>query len=372
MTDTAQPRVLILCEYPTLNGGEHSLLSTLDELQKSFDVQVAAPSMGPLWETLQKNSGIQPIPFDLPAQQFSLADRRKKLSHLISYVQPALVHANSLSMSRLSGPVCAALEQPSLGHLRDMIKVNQTILADLTTHRRLIAVSAATRDWYQSLGIPENSIHVLHNGVDLERFQPQPAEGYLHRELGLAAETPLIGAIGQIGMRKGLDHLLKAVREMENREAHVVIVGERYSQKPEAVQYEEGLHAFSERELPGRVHFLGRRQDVDRLLRELTILAHFARQEPLGRVLLEGAASGCCIVASDVGGTVEIFPPESDSAVLFKADRFDEATCSLQELLSSPTRRQELEKSARRRAIEAFDRHAAAGRLMHHYNAILS
>ena len=372
MTETAHPRVPILCEYPTLNGGEHSLLSSLEELPKSFEIQVAAPGSGPLWETLQKISVIQSIPFDLPAQQFSLADRRKKLNDLISYVRPALVHANSLSMSRLSGPVCAALEQPSLGHLRDMIKVNQTILADLTAHHRLIAVSAATRDWYESLGLPKNFIHVLHNGVDLERFQPQPAKGYLHRELGLTAETPLIGAIGQIGMRKGLDHLLRTVSELENQEAHVVIVGERYSQKPEAVKYEEELHAFSKRQLPGRVHFLGRRLDVDRLLRELTILAHFARQEPLGRVLLEGAASGCCIVASDVGGTVEIFPPESDSAVLFKADRFDEATCSLQELLSSPTRRQVLEKSARRRAVEAFDRHTAAGRLMHHYNAILS
>jgi len=372
MTKTARPRVLILCEYPTLNGGEHSLLSSLDELSRSFEVEVAAPCSGPFWEALQNVTRIQQIPLDLPAQQLSLSDRRKKLADLISYVRPTLVHANSLSMSRLSGPVCAVLDQPSLGHLRDMIKVNRTFLADLTAHRRLLAVSTATRAWYESLGIPEKLIHVIHNGVDLDRFQPHPAQGYLHRELGLSVETPLIGAIGQIGMRKGLDELLRAVSKLENQEAHVVIVGERYSQKPEAVEYEEELHAFSERQLPGRVHFLGRRTDVDRLLRELTILAHFARQEPLGRVLLEGAASGCCIVASEVGGTVEIFPPESDSAVLFAADRFEEATSSLQELLSTATRRHELGTSARRRAVEAFDRHTATRHLMHHYNGILT
>ena len=46
---------------------------------------------------------------------------------------------------------------------------------------------------------------VLYNGIDLERFRPRPPTGYLHRELGLREDVPLIGTIGQISLRKGHD-----------------------------------------------------------------------------------------------------------------------------------------------------------------------
>jgi hypothetical protein len=40
-------RVLILCEYPTLLGGERSMLATLPAIREAgFDVQVVAPASG--------------------------------------------------------------------------------------------------------------------------------------------------------------------------------------------------------------------------------------------------------------------------------------------------------------------------------------
>ena len=100
-----------------------------------------------------------------------------------------------------------------------------------------------------------------------------------------------------------------------------MIVGQRYSQKQEALEYERQVHAAADSgPLRGRVHFLGVRNDVDRLLNEFTLLAHPARQEPLGRVLLEAAAAGVPVVATDVGGTREIFPAETASACLVPPD----------------------------------------------------
>ena len=59
-------------------------------------------------------------------------------------------------------------------------------------------------------GLDAEKTHVLYNGVDLEQFRPRPPTGYLHRELGLPADAQLIGNIGQIGLRKGQDVLLRA------------------------------------------------------------------------------------------------------------------------------------------------------------------
>ena len=128
---------------------------------------------------------------------------------------------------------------------------------------------------------------------------------------------PLIGTIGQVGMRKGLLFVVEAFREVlaEVPDAHLLIVGQRDSQKEEAVRYEEQVHAIAESgPCRGQVHFLGRVENIAALLRELTLLVHGALQEPLGRVLLEAAATATPVVATDVGGTCEIFSDAASSS----------------------------------------------------------
>jgi glycosyltransferase involved in cell wall biosynthesis len=304
--------------------------------------------------------------------------------------RPDLLHANSLSMGRLSGPVAAELGVPSLAHLRDIIRLSRQAVADLNCHRRLLAVSAATRAYHVAAGLDAAKTFVLHNGVDLNAFRPRPATGYLHCKLGLPPEIPLIGTIGQIGLRKGQDVLLRAAGLLADRlpQVHYVLVGERFSDKAESRQFEANLHVGQVSNLPvdvgqvanlpiderqvgnllqGRLHFLGFRNDVDRLLNELTLLVHPARQEPLGRVLLEAAASGVAVVATDVGGTREIFPPEAQAAFLVPPDDPDALATAIAELMLDSNLRRQLATAARRRAETAFDIRQAAAGLIEHY-----
>ena len=85
-------------------------------------------------------------------------------------------------------------------------------------------------------------------------------------------------------------------------------------------------------------------------------------------MLLEAAASGLAIVATDVGGTREIFPSESAAAVLVPADNPGALAAAVSELLNDDGRRKELGAAARRRAVSAFDINAAASRLVEQYH----
>ena len=89
-----------------------------------------------------------------------------------SAVGAGLLHANSLAMGRLSGPVAAELRLPSIGHLRDIIRFSTQAVADLNCHTRLLAVSDATRGLSRCRGPRAAKTHVLYNGVDLEEFHP--------------------------------------------------------------------------------------------------------------------------------------------------------------------------------------------------------
>jgi glycosyltransferase involved in cell wall biosynthesis len=371
------PDVLLLCEYATLGGGERSMLATLDGVrQAGFAPAVLASPEGPLADALRARD-VEVLPWalrDAAGERLPLDRLREELNRLLRRRQPDLLHANSLSMSRLSGPVAADLQLPSIGHLRDIVGLSGQAVADLNCHSRLLAVSQATRQFHVAAGLAADKVHVLHSGVDLEQFRPRSPSGYLHRELGVPPEAPLIGTIGQISLRKGQDVLARAALRLADRlpDVHYLIVGRRHSQKAESRSFEAQLRAAAGGPLAGRFHFLGARDDVAKILGELTLLVHPARQEPLSRVLLESAAAGVAVIATDVGGTREIFPPPSHSARLVPPDDPDALAAAIEELVGDAGLRSRLAAAARRRVEEAFDLGRAAEGLVQHYREFTS
>ncbi|MEK6236336.1 MAG: glycosyltransferase, partial [Planctomycetales bacterium] len=125
--------------------------------------------------------------------------------------------------------------------------------------------------------------------------------------------------------------------------------------------------------LDGRVVFLGFRDDVAALLPELSLLVHPARQEPLGRVLLEAAAVGLPVAATEVGGTREIFGSDyndqasGDSALLVPANDPEALRAAILLLASQPETAGRLGRLARRRAEERFDVRVSASKLGEEY-----
>lgn len=367
------PRALLLCEYPALNGGEHSLLAVLPTLQKAgWEFDAWCPGVGPLAEAFA------PIGVRVVAQQpimdreTSLEQRRADLAGVIA-AGPSydLVHANSLSMGRLSGPVVAAAGVPSIAHLRDIIGLNRATITDLNRHTRLLAVSDAARKHHIAQGLAAEKCEVLYNGVDSELFRPMHRSGYLHRDLGIERYCRIIGVVGQIILRKGIDTALAAMLRRIARwdDEHIVVVGARHSEKPETVEYERSLHDIvASVGLTSRVHFLGTRDDMPRLLRELSLLVHAAREEPLGRVLLETAACAVPIVATDVGGTREIFPrAELDGAFLVPVDDVDALESRINHVLDDDAVELQTASSGRERITAAFSVERSAAGLLRHY-----
>jgi len=372
------PRVLLLLEYPTLFGGERSLLSSLESVvDAGWEPVAAVPEQGPLADCLRKRD-VPVLPHhlrDAAARRLPPPQARRQLSRLLHAAQPTLVHANSLAMGRLIGPVSDEHSLPSIAHLRDILRVSAAAMRDLNRNGCLLAVSQATADFHVAAGLDAAKTKVIYNGVDLARFQPRAATGYLHRERGIAADCPLVAAIGQIGLRKGLDTFLAAAAMIapELPKTHFLIVGERYSDKEESRRYERRLRQVAgSAALTGRVHFLGMRDDVPQLLNELTLLMHCARQEPLGRVLLEAAASGVPVVATDVGGTGEIFPAGQNLASLVEPD--DPAAVAQQAkfLFADPAEAQRRAGAARQRIEQHFDARQAGDQLAAHYAAVTS
>jgi glycosyltransferase involved in cell wall biosynthesis len=370
-------RILLINEFGSLNGGERSWLAILPCLSADCEWVTSVPAASELAAAISQH-GIKNIPLQLAksAHANRQAENDALLLQLIESVAPDIVHANSLHTSRMLGRVAGRLQMATVGHCRDMMRLTKTALAELGQLDRLICVSEAARNFLLSQNLPAENSVVIHNGVDLERFQPRNRQFRIQHALGLDPAARVLLNIGQIGMRKGLDMLLDAfsIVSQHFHDVHLLIVGQRWSGKDEAILFEKTLHSRAARQpLLGRVHFAGLRNDVANLMNDSTLLLHTARQEPLGRVLLEASASGLAVVATDVGGTREIFCEEgcADAALLIPPDQplaFAKATC---DLLDDAHRRQKLTRAARQRAEREFDVNLCARRTLQLYHELL-
>lgn len=376
MTDVREPvrgsivTIAIVFEYPTLNGGERSMLAAIDWLRSndaSFEFVAIAPPEGPLAAALsdrkieqiswqQRNQSGQRI----PSEQIE-----SSMLEIMATRRPHLLHGNSLSMSRIIGRLANRLSIPTTGHLRDIIGLSGAAVADLNRNQTLVAVSNATRDFHVGQGVNQSRISVVHNGVDLDRFRPRAATGRLLAELGLSPTDKLIATIGQIGLRKGQDVLAKAARSIVDRvpEAHFLIIGERTSQKNESIEFERSIRgAFDQSGIADHLHLLGYRGDVDWLLNEIDLLVHPAHQEPFGRVLLEASASGVPIVATDAGGTREIVL-DRQTGRLVPVRESNRLAETVVEVLTDTQLSTQFRIAARDRAAHEFSIATAASRL---------
>jgi glycosyltransferase involved in cell wall biosynthesis len=151
---------------------------------------------------------------------------------------------------------------------------------------------------------------VMHEKVPLEKvvvmptaYVPRPltSETELRSELGLAPGTPLVGTAIVLRPQKAVEVLLEAhARLLKSMpDAHLAIAGDG----PSRAELER--HAGS-LQLGGRVHFLGRRNDVDAILRSLDVAVLSSDFEGKPLFVFECMANRTPLVATAVGGLPEM------------------------------------------------------------------
>ncbi len=368
--------VLVFAEYGSVNGGENSFLSVARLLQKngwSLDVAVAEDSE---FANLCRDCDFDIVDFsfnDSTGIRLTQEQLRHRAAEIIRDRNPGLIHCNSLSTSRLFGTVSQSLSIPCLGYLRDIVKLSRKAISDINACDQIVAVSNATKSFHVARGILESKTDTIYNGADLDKFFPPiPSPG----DFEPAQHRPLHCLfVGQIGIRKGIDTLLEAVELFAATSGPIEldIVGIRHSQKQEAIDYEEQLLQTSKRlNQQQRIHiaWLGRRNDVPDLMRKSDVLVHPARQEPLGRVLLEALATGLPAVATDVGGTQEIYRGLEEYELLCPPDDPPALAERICHVASQPTGK--LRRKLRAIAKARFSCEIAAANLEKAYSRLIT
>ena len=363
-------KLLVVAEFDSLNGGENSMLAVLPLLIESgWRIKIAfpnQPSTGDHQTLADRISGFDVRPVTLTTHlpdgtRKSQSQYRSDFADIVKSHQPDMVWCNSLSTSRLCGPVTQAVGVASVGYLRDIIKLSKKAVEDINQLDHIVAVSQATKDFHADQGMTDSKISVIHNGVDLDLFKPSAAgeKSKIKEELGIPNDSPALLFVGQIGMRKGVDVLLRAFEKVlvELPKCQLLIVGQRHSVKREAVEYEMELVQRSQSTtLKGKVHWLHRRDDMPEIYAGVDLLLHPARQEPLGRVILESVASGLPVLTTFVGGSPEILGCNDSFDLLCPVDDAEAMADRAITVLQDQNLHRAISAELREMAVRRFDR----------------
>jgi glycosyltransferase involved in cell wall biosynthesis len=208
----------------------------------------------------------------------------------------------------------------------------------------------------RALRIPEEKLHLLGNGIDLHRFDPDRVDPERRRRMreafGVGPDDVVCGVVGRLVWEKGYREVFAAaerLRELAPR-VKVVVVGPTEAAKGDAVDPESIARA----EQAGGVTFLGMRDDVDDLYAAMDVYVLASHREGFPRSAMEAAAMRLPVVVTDIrgcrqvvdDGTTGFLVPVRDAEALARA---------VADIASDPGRRAEMGAAGRMKAEREFD-----------------
>lgn len=366
--------VLVLIDSLTLGGAEN-VLATLARAAPAVGIRLQVTSLeaprgerATLLAALER-AGLRPRFLGIPRLAHPAAVPRVAAAVRDSGCD--VVHAHleyAAVLAPIAARMCGRRAVATLHHVpgrlprREALKERLAVSA-ATRGGGLICVSRASLDAFADrYRSRPGAWTVVHNGVDLSLFDPAPAPP--PADLSLPAGAPLVAFVAAMRGRKGHACALHAWRRLADSrpDARLLLVGSGAE--------EPALRALARRlGLDGSVRFTGYRDDVARLMRASTLVLLPSQIEALPTTLIEAAACGRAVVASDVGGVPEVVT-HGRSGLLVPPDDPDRLAGAVRALLDDGPRREAMGRAAREIAERRFDMHLWARRLRRVYERV--
>lgn len=248
------------------------------------------------------------------------------------------------SIGGVVGPICSIYER-SVGSFI------------LRSSQQVIAVSEAVATHVRRLGVTDDRLSVIANGVDLARYSP-----YVHVEQ--EARTQNLAFVGRLIANKGPQFVVDALPPVLARfpDTECWIIGDGPMRRELETRIREaGLQA--------KVRFLGERDDVPDLLRQCDIFVRPSLTEGLPLAVLEAMASGLPVVVSPAGGTPELVEEGHTGFMIEPGDK-DSLVERLCLLLADPPLRRGMGERGRQ-AAAAYDWDVVSQKTLEVYHSAL-
>ncbi|MEM9253841.1 MAG: TIGR03088 family PEP-CTERM/XrtA system glycosyltransferase [Pseudomonadota bacterium] len=241
----------------------------------------------------------------------------RELAGLLRQLRPAIIHSRNLAAleSQICGLGIRHVRRVHGEHGREITDVDGTNWKYLALRRAMrllvhqyIAVSRDLETWLRErVGVPPEKVQQIYNGVDCARFAPRTVKplALLPEHWQSLDDILIVGTVGRLTPVKDQQTLLRALAILRDTQPHlgsrlkVILVGDG--------DLRAHLHGLTEElELTDAVWFAGDRDDVPELLAAMDVFVLPSLGEGISNTVLEAFATGVPVLATAVGGNVEL------------------------------------------------------------------
>lgn len=309
---------------------------------------LACPEGSAIADAAAPHAQVMPIPMKGDAD----LGMTGRLRSLIRAHSPDLIHLHSRRGADIWGAIAGRLEGIPVVLSRRVDNPERPWIARLKyrLHDRVVTISDGIRQVLLSEGVPPTKIRCVLSAVDTTQYQPTIEHLPWFREtFQLGADEMTVGMVAQFIPRKGHRTLLDALPAVLQAHPRTRII--LFGQGPEF----EAIQARVQSDALLKTHVLlaGFRQDLDRILPCLDIVAHPAMMEGLGVSLLQSAACGVPLIGARAGGIPEIVRPGLNGELVPPADA-SALSQALVKLLGDPALRAAYGAAGRTLALDTF------------------
>lgn len=221
-------------------------------------------------------------------------------------------------------------------------------------------------DLMAQIGVPEEKILTIYNGIDASLFQVDVDRKSLLKELGVSSSDKIVGILASLTEAKDHATLLNAFAQVVSKvpESVLLICG--------AGPLETTLKEQAESQgLIQRVRFLGVRRDVANLLKVFNVFVLSSVREGLPVSILEAMAAGCPVVATNIPGNAELVE-HGRSGLLVSPRHPEKLAESIVRVLQDTEFSKMLAETGRKRVAEEFSFDAMIRSYLSLYEHMLS
>lgn len=213
----------------------------------------------------------------------------------------------------------------------------------------MVAVSENLKQFIiEKVGASPDRVRVLYNGVDLLSHCDASDVEECRKELGVPQDHQVVGVVGNLYPVKGHQYLIDGIPDVLAQCPNTSFVFAGRGQLE--IELKEQVSRLG---LDKRVHFLGLRQDIPRILALLDVFVLPSLSEGLSMAILEAMMAGKPVIATRVGGNPEIVV-DGETGLLVPPKDSPALAASLITLLTNRPQSTQFAENGKRRAEGQF------------------
>ncbi len=185
------------------------------------------------------------------------------------------------------------------GFHRNMMKLEARTFDPANTRHVIVNSDMVRREILENFKFPASRIHLVRNGIDLDRYRRGQRNATRER-FGIKPDDTLLLFVGSGWERKGLRFVLRAFHRLKAPRVKLLIVGKG---KPPITR-------------PDGAIFAGPMSDVENAYAAADLLVFLPIYEPASNVVAEALVSDLPVITSSLNGAGEIITPRKNGTVI--------------------------------------------------------